>query len=334
MKEHYGVEEKHLQPSLSNLFCTRDFHDPYRCGAFAKRLSVAFSIFFFGLYVNNVSQAWLQQQMAGYYETRWPPNATMVAEGQMKANKSVTLWDVTYYHLPMVKTTKYADIFAGGVTYVTFFRFVVAPGPYSMRWTILRRLVTCWGILWFCRAFTIVVTPLPNPDHTCVPKITFPGNIWVEAAANLPISPYHEMTCLDVMYSGHTVALTLNMLFFLHYSRSAPWFECATKENYISGRMLLHICGVIVTLTGYYFIVASHFHYTLDVLVGALVTYSVFKGYHMAIETAWIDHGKCCTISPFLRWYEKEAKDLRLFRSTMSILLQEGDHNVELVAGA
>mmetsp|Transcript_12430 Transcript_12430/g.31026 ORF Transcript_12430/g.31026 Transcript_12430/m.31026 type:complete len:89 (+) Transcript_12430:278-544(+) len=86
-------------------------------------------------------------------------------------NHSVILWDVSFKRLPYVRSTKMADMFAGGGPLFVIVRFLVLPGPLSLRWTIFSRLLIIWGMLWCFRGFTIIATPLPNPDYTCRPYL-------------------------------------------------------------------------------------------------------------------------------------------------------------------
>eukprot|EP00933_Yihiella_yeosuensis_P054759 TRINITY_DN5330_c0_g1_i2.p1 TRINITY_DN5330_c0_g1~~TRINITY_DN5330_c0_g1_i2.p1 ORF type:complete len:381 (+),score=33.39 TRINITY_DN5330_c0_g1_i2:42-1184(+) len=317
MVRDYNVDPDGRYPGFwSDPFCLADFRCPV-LKVYAPRLAVSFCIFLFGLYVNNVSQAWLQKHIAGYYEQGWAPVPPQTA--------SVKLWDITYENLPYISSTKPADTFAFAAPAMMIARFVIMPGPMSLRWTILCRWQITWGILWFCRAFTILTTPLPNPDHTCVPRISFPDNIFLEAWANLPIVPwYDELTCQDVLYSGHTVALTLNMLFIFKYVRLAPYGDWSASNAMCSLSTVVNTLGILMVIVGYYFIVASHFHYTVDVLVGAMMTLLVFNFYHYLSRVSMLRarRSRSC-LHPFFRWLEWHAKDIRNWRNKVEKVLQE-----------
>merc|ERR1719261_146416 len=117
---------------------------------------------------------------------------------------------MTYLYLPRVNSSDYADMWAGGSVLIGIVRYVVVPGPISIRWTWLQRLWLIHGVLWLLRAVTILVTPLPNPYHQCVPHTSYPKNIFMEAFANMPFFWWwKEMTCQDVMFSGHTAGGTV-----------------------------------------------------------------------------------------------------------------------------
>eukprot|EP00928_Gymnodinium_smaydae_P021724 TRINITY_DN18509_c0_g1_i1.p1 TRINITY_DN18509_c0_g1~~TRINITY_DN18509_c0_g1_i1.p1 ORF type:complete len:384 (+),score=39.61 TRINITY_DN18509_c0_g1_i1:151-1302(+) len=303
----------------SDPFCWKDFRLD-RLRKFVPRFLFAFLLFLFGMYVNNVSQAWLQQNMAGYYEANWPPNRTLV-------NHTVRLWDVSFYALPYLNETTTANLFAGAAPVGVLLRFIAIPGPMSLRWEIAYRIAVIWGLLWFCRGITILSTPLPNPDYTCKPKVSFPDNIWLEGLAIMPFVPwYDESTCQDVLYSGHTVALTLNMLVVFKYSPLAPWTTWVASQHCCSVMSFLNVAGVILLLFGYYSIVASHFHYTVDVLFGAMMTFLVFQAYHWAIRVCWIRTSNRYSLYPLLRWLERDAKDMQLWR-------ERARHSMEGISG-
>eukprot|EP00928_Gymnodinium_smaydae_P061959 TRINITY_DN45909_c0_g1_i1.p1 TRINITY_DN45909_c0_g1~~TRINITY_DN45909_c0_g1_i1.p1 ORF type:complete len:426 (+),score=67.27 TRINITY_DN45909_c0_g1_i1:278-1555(+) len=338
------------------------FRDPFGRGDFAPkelrkhmpRLFVALLVYYGGLYVNNLGQAWLQRSFANYYEARWAPvppfgveasadngsakllvshwrNATVVWHWPASARPSeaadaphqdemVTLWDVTFTYLPYVNSSVPADVFAGGSAIVSLVRFVIIPGPLSLRWTFLARALVIWGLLFLCRAVTITTTPLPNPYHKCVPRVHFPQSIWLEAWANLPIlgAGYNELTCQDVMFSGHTVMGTLFTLFLVKYMALAPWSRhtADTSLRFCSLPMFIDLMAFIWCLWGWFHIAASHFHYTVDVLVGIMMTVLVFVTYHYVAKIVWLRrrHPMHISLSPCLRWFELHAKDIRLWR--------------------
>eukprot|EP00929_Paragymnodinium_shiwhaense_P020694 TRINITY_DN13702_c0_g1_i1.p1 TRINITY_DN13702_c0_g1~~TRINITY_DN13702_c0_g1_i1.p1 ORF type:complete len:406 (-),score=30.34 TRINITY_DN13702_c0_g1_i1:127-1218(-) len=286
----------------SDPFGRRDFSAQV-LKTFAPRLAVGLAVFVFGSYINNVSQAWLQQNIAGYYEKRWLPDGTL-------ATGPVKLWDVTFHTLPYVKDTVYADIFALGSCAIVIVRYLVLPGPMSLRWVILYRILIVLGLLYLCRAFTIIATPLPNPDHTCKPQISYPDDIWREGWA---IFIDGDVTCQDVMFSGHTTLLTTMMLFFLHYMQVSPWSQASLAHDWMSVPTGVWLLSVLYMIMGYYFIVASHFHYTVDVMVGFLMSYFVFNSYHNAIETMWF-RKRTLMLHAGLKWLECHAQDMHLWR--------------------
>lgn len=283
----------------SDPFCFRDFTRSALVSAL-PRVFFAYACFFSGLYINSLSQAWLQRNIAGYYESKCP------GPGHS------TLWDVIFEFMPYVNNTHIVDMFAASPSNVLVIRFIVLPGPLSLRWTILCRWLFVWGTIWMARSVTIIVTPLPNPDQTCKPRITYPDNLFLEAWR---ISQAKDITCQDVLFSGHAVGLAISTLFIVKYISLAPWTSWEVSRSWVSVNMAVTAVGFGWILTGCYFIIASHFHYTIDVIVGALVTFTLFKVYHSRLELAWLRkvHGGSGILEPFFYWYERDAKDLRKY---------------------
>lgn len=331
-------------------FCMRDFKKD-RLRRFLPRFALAFGWFYTCVYINNLAQAWLQANMTGFYEASWGysvPNAS-AAEVWLKRNmpdvyrarygslkhpapredsaammnyyrnETVVLYDLVYLYLPKVNSSSYADTFAGFGTFFGAARYVIIPGPLSMRWTYMTRVLLVWGTMFLFRSFTIIATPLPNPYHECVPKITYPDNIWLEAYANLPgVFWDDELTCQDVLFSGHTAMGTVFTLFNWRYMKKAPWLR-ATVAGCSWIRVVVDIVACLWLCFGWYVIAASHFHYTVDVMVGAMLTFMVYNFYHRWIESIWVDR-----VYPFqnplehpMRWLEKHSLDLQYLRKCM-----------------
>lgn len=326
-------------------FCVRDFR-ARELRRHLPRLAVAFAFYCSGLYVNNLSQAWLQKHFQHYYEARWAPVPPFGVEPPLPVvnksvsiwydttitwqwpahrrpvplasahrNETVTLWDLGFNYFSYVNSSMPANMFAGGSAAMATVRFAILPGPLSMRWAFLCRSLAIWGMLFVCRAFTTVVTPLPNPYHQCVPKISYPDNIWLEALAIFP-GVGNESTCQDVMFSGHTTMGTLFTLSIIRYAPLAPWSRYTATDRCFSVTTLIHVLSVCWCCWGYYVITASRLHYTIDVIVGVLVTLLCFNAYHYNAKIIWFRklHPVRASMSTFLRWFERYSPDLRLFR--------------------
>jgi len=279
------------------------------------QLSVSVFAYFGGVYINSLSQAWLQKNLGGYYDQ----------------HKELDLWDFGYHNFPTfdmvfesVRFGKWSfvlnwpDLMAGLPTILMVIRFLVVPGPCSMRWVILRRLLTLSGVMFFLRAFSIVSTVLPNPDHTCVCRIGDDpctkedlANIWLFAWQVFIMT---AVTCTDVLFSGHTVALTMSLMFLAKYSGMAPWFPVtlhAQQHTRIPTTCTLNVVCMVFGIVGYSIIIGSRFHYTADVLLGFVLTLLVFHGYHQAIKAAFIGSQKYH--SRAIRWFEEDALDMRVW---------------------
>lgn len=334
-------------------FSRKDFHRD-RLRVWMPRLGVAALWYYVCVYLNNLSQAWLQKNMAGFYESQWgysakdyptsqawlkkhmpevyksqwgatPPNMTQAyapeAMHKWYQNKTVTLYDFGFLYLPEVSTSLYADIFAGVSGVGAIVRFVVVPGPMSLRWAFLCRICFVWGALFLCRAITILVTPLPNPYHECKPAATFPNNVWLEAFANLPGLSWNELTCQDVLFSGHTAMGTTCTVFAMRYCRKAPWSKYVI--DWQLSDFAIHLAGWLWLCYGWFVISASHFHYTIDVVIAAVLTFICYSYYHSVIYSVWLRkaRGFESPFATFLRWFEAHSYDVTLWREQAETLM-------------
>lgn len=274
------------------------------------RLALSVAIWVLGLYCNNVSQAWLQQNMADYYTSHWVPKSSK--------KDHVLLWDMGFKTLPSFSCPWIMECLAMGPPILVVIRFCVLPGPLSMRWTFLSRMFLMWGLLWALRAITLISTVLPNPDGTCKPRISYPNNIFQEALANMPFVFWrHETTCHDVMFSGHTVILTLASLMWVYYADWAPWPQWCDFSS--CATLVFRTSVFLMTLTGYLCIIASKFHYTADVLMGCMLTVFIFQAYHSAVRSAFLPRTKGSVLlrnsfHSFLAWFDEDAVDVAVLR--------------------
>lgn len=220
-----------------------------------KRLSVAFFFGLGGLYLNCVSQAHLQK---------------------VTEETDLVLDDLGFRTLPFLgeEHVHLPDMFCNLFMGVTLARFFILPGPNSMRWIIIRRWVVILGMLFVLRGFSIIATVLPNPAKNCEKKITY-QNIWREA---FYLMLGQDVTCTDVLYSGHTINITLCALLWIEYNNRAPY----VRDGWVN--WLVKFAVSAWSLTAYVVIVASHWHYTVDVWIGFWMTFFVFRYFHKTIR--------------------------------------------------
>eukprot|EP00995_Heteronema_vittatum_P009872 NODE_5252_length_520_cov_239.218684_g3888_i0.p1 GENE.NODE_5252_length_520_cov_239.218684_g3888_i0~~NODE_5252_length_520_cov_239.218684_g3888_i0.p1 ORF type:complete len:116 (+),score=38.95 NODE_5252_length_520_cov_239.218684_g3888_i0:35-349(+) len=62
-----------------------------------------------------------------------------------------------------------------------------------------------------------------------------------------------------------------------------------------------------VVAVGYLAIIATHFHYTIDVVVGFWLTFLFWKMYHSYVPTL---HLRDSVLARILQWAERDAPDL------------------------
>eukprot|EP00397_Hematodinium_sp_SG-2012_P043743 GEMP01048695.1.p1 GENE.GEMP01048695.1~~GEMP01048695.1.p1 ORF type:complete len:426 (+),score=94.61 GEMP01048695.1:404-1681(+) len=247
------------------------------------------------LYSNCVAQVYLQQNIEGTGSDKAP------------------LTDVGFKLLGYWHSPHAADIALGGFMALTALRFIILPGPYAMRWTILRRWLLCMGLLFLLRGMSIIATVLPNPAKECKSSVHAKGagdeNDWNIFVLALCVTLGQCVTCADVLYSGHTVNFTLAALIWHTYSSLCPYSH--RPATCIDKLHLPRVFALSYALCGYIIIIKTRFHYSVDVWIGFWMTYFVWSYYHEAIKASPF-HRHC--LMRFLTWLEKHATDLKYWR--------------------
>jgi hypothetical protein len=141
------------------------------------------------------------------------------------------------------------------------------------RWTIIH------GTLFTIRGLSIAMTVLPNPYKRCKPVLS--SSPYVSAFLVMVGS---NATCADVFFSGHAAMMGLSAMIFT-----------STMTSRIT---ITKMVVWIVTFCGWIVIVATRFHYTLDVFYGAVLSIIVWKTYHLIIESAYTKN------NIFVVWFE------------------------------
>jgi len=153
----------------------------------------------------------------------------------------------------------------------------------DLRWIIIRRYLTVYSTLMFFRCFTILVTSLPDSHPRCraiTPEGDMPtgaasfefmkGNFRELLIRSLQVMvPIGEVTCGDMVFSGHTMLLVLSALtWHTYYPR--------TEVQFNPVKFLVWTW----TFCGLFSIVATRLHYTLDVLLAWYLSVTVWSSYH------------------------------------------------------
>ncbi|CAF1163833.1 unnamed protein product [Rotaria sp. Silwood1] len=171
------------------------------------------------------------------------------------------------------------------------------------RLIILRRLFAIAAALYFLRSLTLVFTSLPVATEItdCRPErfSSFGARL---KKANLiflgqGMSSFGVKTCGDYLYSGHTCTLILATHFINEYS----------PRSY----RLLHFLSWIMALTGMFFILAGHQHYSIDILVAWVLSSRLFIYYHtLANNRTYFqrDKNRMRIWFPFFSYFEENVK--------------------------
>ncbi|GMH85242.1 hypothetical protein TL16_g10167 [Triparma laevis f. inornata] len=293
---------------LKNLFTLKNLKD-----IITSPLFVTFLWLFFGMYVNCVVQVYAQYRSS-----------------QIDAH---TLPDVGFDILPMFDPAL-ADAACYGAMFLTLVRFFfgLTPSNHRIRRQIFRRHIFCLGTLFIFRSFSIISTMV----NYCITDVQY--------------SPFYEafriisgqtVTCADVMYSGHTVNITLCSMTWHCYSHITPlttfdplFSKFGRLTNKLNDLERFTTCKFFVwifTFIGYCFIIGSRFHYTLDVFIGSLLTIAVFKVHHARLRTA---HLSQTWFNRLVCWMEKDAEDIMEYRRQLgevSISEAGGERMVQII---
>lgn len=208
---------------------------------------------------------------------------------------SVVLPDIGFHLLPHLKTPNLADVYNAGMLATTVAIFQLF---HPLRAKLLKRFCLLQGTLFMLRSITIVVTLLPNPYHSCV---LHPARDESFIAEGLKVMGGSRTTCGDVMYSGHSVNMTLMNLFWQE-NYPSHWRTAAFVRSFW---WLVNIVGLIVCVT-------THFHYTVDVLIGPVLTCLFWALYHRTIKYPHILAAEGELLGSFLLWFESEWSPGRL----------------------
>jgi shingomyelin synthase len=150
------------------------------------------------------------------------------------------------------------------------------------RIVVLRRAFLLGGILYGLRAVILGVTFLPpsfhNRDEMCLPQVNRSAmytteiiHRFVTYVVTLGLTSGQEkILCGDLMFSGHTIVLTIMYFIQLQY----------TPRKLV----ILRYISTPITFCGIGALVLSGGHYTMDVLIAYWLTTHVFWGYHQMFE--------------------------------------------------
>ncbi|KAL0477550.1 sphingomyelin synthase [Acrasis kona] len=123
-----------------------------------------------------------------------------------------------------------------------------------------RRTLIIIGLIYIIRTISISITLLPNPYQQCQAS-PFEGYFYDA----LMVFLFQKTTCHDCFFSGHTVVIS---------SVSLLWYD------YLDCSLLFRLPAIVFAAVGASLIVMCHFHYSVDVMFGLLISYFIWKYYH------------------------------------------------------
>ena len=219
-------------------------------------------------------------------------------------------------------STTYVDNYAlpDQLVYALFVATLVLIALHPQRFMIFRRLLVLFGMMFLLRAVTVSVTQLPDAAPTCQAQFGDPKRGAYKRQPMFPkafarawvflFSPTTHVTCGDMLFSGHATCLSMCGMVFKHYCRARllntkvffRWIRGNKESRFAALVGLARFSVYLYCLVGNMLIVATRLHYTLDVIVATIMTYSVFTWYHTWLryqrlkESGWV----------MLRWFEAE----------------------------
>lgn len=152
-----------------------------------------------------------------------------------------SLPDIGFYYLPSISMVLTDAIICTIYAYFFIKWFYVNKD-------ILARFFYLCTFLFIIRTFTFTVTYIPPCVPDCVSRKDGEDFKWFTFS--------FDQGCSDHMFSGHSVHITLFLLFTLYHS------QVLIEKILIS----------IIYLPYLFMIIASRLHYTVDVIIGVLLT--------------------------------------------------------------
>ena len=183
--------------------------------------------------------------------------------------------DYGYRLLPRIWSAHMPDYLSAAAHIVAMIPLTIY---HKRRFVIWKRWLVLHGICFILRAITIITTVLPKSNSFCAVAAvsgTPEENILLEA---LKMIAGQRMACGDLLFSGHTVHLTFMGLIFTRYG-----VGIFGKPEGVEYFVALCFMWSIVCM-GYLTLIATHFHYSCDVVVGVLVTATLWTAYHDRLD--------------------------------------------------
>jgi hypothetical protein len=222
--------------------------------------------------------------------------------------------DLLQSFLPFWKFSELCDYLLLAALILTIIRFVIFSPE---RFVIFRRFCFLEGCLMFARGICIVITQLSQPQQDCVSDISEP--LFIEAFYLLS---FLHKTCSDCMFSLHTASLTSMALIWTTFSHNSEWSLCFSEESTNRVRLLKqrviephHTCSFSLTIIlvwcycifTYFIIIITHFHYSVDVFVGFIISFCFTRLY---THFVYVIELRDDWIGKIFRWYEHDTSHI------------------------
>ncbi len=135
---------------------------------------------------------------------------------------------------------------------------------------VFNRFAHLAGMMMLLRTITMISTAFPNPNPQCMDEAIV--EISYHDAVIQTIGTFPTKSCGNLMFSGHTMFLTL---------------FCIFEFKYLQLNNLCCVLSLAKTIFGIYSVIACRSHYTIDVVISLLLTNMVFQLYITREETIY-----------------------------------------------
>ncbi|TPX61869.1 hypothetical protein PhCBS80983_g00844 [Powellomyces hirtus] len=172
-----------------------------------------------------------------------------------------------------------------GVSAGLIFAFALTRGPACI--TIVRRALLIVGSLYLGRTPYMLLTVLPAPWRYCFTDINpnFGVDSWLLFSGQ-------RVDCGDTFYSGHTIVFTSSAMLY--------WYHCRY--------FIITIPVLLLNWFGMISLVFSGYHYTIDVIGGAVFTFLCWWLFHLAVEIDEI--GTQRWWGRLVRWFDNNGHEV------------------------
>ncbi|KAJ2745480.1 hypothetical protein GGI20_002145 [Coemansia sp. BCRC 34301] len=178
------------------------------------------------------------------------------------------LQDQLLERLPLLERAWISDKFVGTSVIISIIGGCVCARGWRQRLMLIRRIGWMVAVLYFLRSITISVTTVPPSIGSC--KIAVPQSMWQVIKATPDILAGNIGQCTDKIFSGHTAILLISFLFWQRYA--THW--------------IIRAYSAVHTTVGILTVLLARYHYTIDVVIGALLTFFVHHLYYSALDFA------------------------------------------------
>ncbi|KAJ3249398.1 hypothetical protein HDU78_003184 [Chytriomyces hyalinus] len=158
----------------------------------------------------------------------------------------------------------------------------------------LRRSILVLIITYLLRSVSIAVTQVPpsNPAY-CRP---FPDSLNDYLIDSVNMLTSKTKSCSDMMFSGHTTVLSAVLM--------RIWYDSRNSNLGTIPRRVVRCVALLVYLSSLIVFVAVRLHYTMDVLVGAVIGLSWSAFIEFSCETVAVVGGRRSMFQRLIEWVE------------------------------